>query len=184
MWVTQDTMVCNLPEHSKTQPIHPNPMGPPLDYMVKCKVFDYIQSDLYDLCCFYALGTTGNPPDFPSPQEPVTCNQVRDLLKSTRSIGCPYMILVHSTDSMTTMSMLWELHTAACLRHLQVDLHDKSVKMSLCPFCTNVGMNDSVLLKPHYHSALQCQLWVQKVLKAGICLVFCSAQPQKSVPWV
>ena len=35
-------MICNLPEHSKTQPNHPNPMGLPLGYMVKCKVFDCI----------------------------------------------------------------------------------------------------------------------------------------------
>ena len=61
-WATQDTMNCDLPEHGKTQPNHPNPMGPPLGYMTKCKVFDCIQSDLYDLCRFYALGMTGDPP--------------------------------------------------------------------------------------------------------------------------
>ena len=64
-------MICDLPEHGKTQPNHPDPVGPPLDYMVKCKVFDCIQSDFYDLCHFYALGMTGDPPDFPSPWEPV-----------------------------------------------------------------------------------------------------------------
>ena len=35
--------------------------------------------------------------------------------------------------------MLRELHTAMCLRCLQVDLQDKSVKLSFCPFCTYVG---------------------------------------------
>ena len=70
------------------------------------------------------------------------CNQVKDLLKSARSIGHPYMILVHSNDSVTTVSMLWELHTTTCLRHLQVDLRDKSNKMSFCPFCAYAGAND------------------------------------------
>ena len=31
---------------------------------------------------------------------------------------------------------------ATCLRPLQVDLHDKSIKMSFCPFFTYVGVND------------------------------------------
>ena len=99
-------MNCDLPEHSKTQPNHPDPMGPPLGYMAKCKVFDCIRSDLYNLCCFYTLGMTGDPPDFAPPWEPVTCNQVKDLLKSARSIGHLYMILAHSNNSMTVMSML------------------------------------------------------------------------------
>ena len=64
-WAMQDTMNCDLPEHGKTQLNHPNPVEPPLGYMEKCKVFDCIQSDLYDLCRFYALGMTGNLLDFP-----------------------------------------------------------------------------------------------------------------------
>ena len=136
-WAMRDTMNCDLPEHSKTQPNHPDSMGLPLGYMAKCKVFDCILSDLYDLCHFYALGTTGNPPDFPPPREPVTRNQVEDLLKSARSIGCPYMILAHSNDSVTAVSMLQELHTTTCLRHLQVDLCDK---LSRCPSAPSACM--------------------------------------------
>ena len=105
-WATQDTMICDLPEHGKAQPNHPDPMGPLLNYMVECKVFDCIWSDLYDLCRFYALGMTGNRPDFPAPRGPVTCSQVRDLLKSAQSIGHPYAILAHSADSVTSVSML------------------------------------------------------------------------------
>ena len=41
-WAMRDTMICDLPEHGKTQPNHPDPMGPPLGYMAKCKVFDCI----------------------------------------------------------------------------------------------------------------------------------------------
>ena len=153
-------MNCDLPEHGKTQPNHPDPMGLPLGYMVKCKVFNCIQSDLYDLCHFYALGMTGDPPDFPSPWEVVTHSQVKDLLMSTRSISCPYMILVHSTDSLITVSMLQELHTTTCLRHLQVDLCSKSVKMSFCPFCAYAGANNLSYLNhiiiAHYNASYGC----------------------------
>ena len=160
-WATWDTMICNLPEHSKAQPNHPNPVGPPLDYMAECKVFDCIRSDLYDLCHFYALGTTGDPPDFPVPWEPVTHRQVRDLLKLAQSIGRSYVILAHSTDSVTAMSMLRELHMATCLRHLQVDLCDKFIKMSFCPFCAYTGANDLSYLNHiiivHYNTSYGCR---------------------------
>ena len=86
-WVTRDTMICDLPKHGKMQPNHPDLVGPPLDYMGECQVFDGIQSNIYDLCRFYTLGTTGDPPEFPLPWEPVTHGQIRDLLKSARSIG-------------------------------------------------------------------------------------------------
>ena len=138
-WVTRDTMICDLPKHGKMQPNHHDPVGLPLGYMGECQVFNGIRSDIYDLCRFYALGMTSDPPEFPAPQEPVTSCQVRDLLKSAHSIGRPYLILVHSTDSVMAVSMLRELHMAVCLRRLQVDLRDKSVKLSFCPFCTYVG---------------------------------------------
>ena len=80
-------MICDLPEHGKMQPNHPDPVGPPLDYMGECRVFDGIWLDLYDLCHLYALGMTGNPPEFPMPRELVTHGQVRDLLKSAHFIG-------------------------------------------------------------------------------------------------
>ena len=114
-WATRDTMICDLPEHGKAQPNHPDQVGPPLDYMGECQVFNDIQSDIYDLCRFYILGMTGDPPEFPAPQEPATHGQIRDLLKSAHAIGWLYMILVHSADSVTAISMLRELHTAACL---------------------------------------------------------------------
>ena len=30
-WATRDTMICDLPEHGKVKPNHPDPVGPPLD---------------------------------------------------------------------------------------------------------------------------------------------------------
>ena len=154
-------MICDLPEHDKMQPNHPDPMGPPLDYMAEYKVYDGILLDLYYLRRFYVLGMSGDPPEFHTPWELVMHSQVRDLLKSAQSIGHPYMIPVHSTDSVTTMSLLWELHTAACLKHLQVDLRDKSVKMSFCPFCTYAGANDLSYLNhiiiAHYNTSYGCE---------------------------
>ena len=121
-WATRDTMICDLPKHGKMQPNHPDPVGLPLDYMGECQVFDSIQSDIYDLCRFYTLGTTGDLPEFTTPQEPVTSRQIRDLLKLAHSIGRPYLILAHSANLVTAISMLRELHTATCLQCLQVDL--------------------------------------------------------------
>ena len=70
------------------------------------------------------------------------------------------MILAHSTDSVTTVSMLQELHTTACLRCLQVDLHGKSIKMSFCPFCACVGANNLSYLNHiiivHYNTSYGC----------------------------
>ena len=105
-------MICDLPKHGKMQPNHPNSLGLPLGYMGECQVFDGIWSDIYDLCRFYALGMTGNLPEFPAPQEPVTHGQVRDLLKSAHSISQPYLILAHSANSVMAISMLRELHMA------------------------------------------------------------------------
>ena len=131
-WAMRDTMICDFPEHRKAQPNHPDLVGPPSDYMCKCQVFSGIRSDIYDLCRFYILGKTGDPPEFPAAQAPATHGQITDLLKSAHAIGLPHLILAHSADSVTAVSMLRELHTAACLRHLQVNLRDKSVKLSFC----------------------------------------------------
>ena len=61
-WAARDTMICNLPKHSKVQPNHLDPVGPPLEYMCDHQVFNGIRSDIYDLCQFYILGMMGDPP--------------------------------------------------------------------------------------------------------------------------
>ena len=187
-WATRDTIICDLPEHGKVQPNHPDPVGPPLDYMHKCQVFNGIRSDIYDLCWFYILGMTGDPPEFPAPWEPTTHGQIRDLLKSSRAIGQPYLILVHSTDSVMAVSLLRELHTATCLQWLQVDLWDKSVKLSFCPFCAYAGENDLSYLNhiiiAHYNVSYGCgQCLKQAFISSSalhthikVCLRFASAK--------
>ena len=74
--------------------------------------------------------------------------------------GRPYKILANNADSLTAMSMLQELHMATCLRCLQVDPHDKSIKMFFCPFCTYTGANDLSYLNhiiiAHYNASYGC----------------------------
>ena len=159
-WATRDTMICDLPEHGKVQPNHPDLVGLPLEYMRDHQVFDCIRSDIYDLCQFYILGITGDPPKFPTPQEPTTHGQVRDLLKLAHTISQPYLILVHSANSVTAVSLLRELHTATCLWQLQVDLQDKSVKLLFCSFCSYAGGNYLSYLNhiiiTHYNTSYGC----------------------------
>ena len=56
--------------------------------------------------------------------------------------------------------MLRELHTTTCLQCLQVDLQDKLVKLSFCPFCTYTrGNNLSYLnhiIVAHYNASYGC----------------------------
>ena len=167
-------MICNLPEHGKAQPNHPDLVGPPLDYMHECKVFDGIRSDIYDLCWFYILGMMGDPPEFPAPREPTTHGQIRDLLKLAHAIGQPYLILAHSADSVTAVSMLRELHTIACLQHLQVDLRDKSVKLLFCPFCAYAWGNDLPCLNhiiiTHYNASYGCGKCLKQAFISSLAL--------------
>ena len=71
------------------------------------------------------------------------------------------MILAHSADLVTAVSMLRELHTATWLQCLQVDLRGKLVKLSFCPFCTYVGGNDlsyldHIIIIAHYNASYGC----------------------------
>ena len=90
----------------------------------------------------------------------MTHGQIRDLLKSAHAISWPYLILAHSVDLVTAVSLLRELHSTTCLWWLQVDLRDKSVKLSFCPFCTYAGGNDLSCLNhiiiAHYNASYGC----------------------------
>ena len=55
-WVARDTMICDFPEHGKVQPNHPDPMGPPLDYMGECQVFAGIRSNIMTCAGFMPWG--------------------------------------------------------------------------------------------------------------------------------
>ena len=117
---------------------------------------------------------TGDPPEFPAAQEPMTHRQIRDLLKLAHAISWPYLILVHSADSVTAISLLRELHTTTCLRWLQVDLRGKSVKLSFCPFCAYVGGNDLSYLNhiiiTHYNASYRCGKCLKQAFISSLAL--------------
>ena len=167
-------MICDLLEYGKAKPNHPDPVGPPLEYMHDRKVFEGVRSDIYNLCWFYVLGMTGDPPEFPTPREPLTHGQVCDLPKSAHAIGWPYLILAHSTDSVTAVSLLRELHTTVCLWQLQVDLWDKSVKLSFCPFCAYARGNELSYLNHiiivHYNASYRCGRCLKQAFISSLVL--------------
>ena len=100
--------------------------------------------------------------------------QIRDLLKSACAIGWPYLILVQSADSVTAVSMLRELHTTTCLQCLQVDLRDKSVKLSFYPFCAYAGGNDLSYLNhiiiAHYNASYRCRKCLKQAFVSSSAL--------------
>ena len=116
----------------------------------------------------------GDPPKFPTPREPVTHGQIQGLLKLAHTIGWPYLILAHSTDSVMAVLLLRELHTTTCLWWLQVDLWDKSVKLSFCPFCAYAGGNDLSYLNhiiiAHYNASYSCGQCLKHVFISSLAL--------------
>ena len=70
--------------------------------------------------------------------------------------------------------MLQELHTVTCLRCLQVDLHNKSVKMSFCPFCMYAGTNDLSYLDHiiivHYNASYECRKCLKQAFVSSSAL--------------
>ena len=116
----------------------------------------------------------GDPPEFPAPWEPATHRQIQDLLKLAHAIGRPYLILVHSVDSVMAVSLLRELHATACLWWLQINLWDKSVKLSFCPFCAYVGGNDLSYLNHiiimHYNVSYGCGRCLKQAFISSLVL--------------
>ena len=87
------------------------------------------------------------------------------------------------------VSMLRELHTATCLRRLQVDFQDKSVKLLFCPFCTYSGGNDLSYLNhiiiAHYNTSYGCGKCLKHAFVSSsalhnhkkVCLGFVTKKP-------
>ena len=73
------------------------------------------------------------------------------------------------------MSLLRELHTTACLRRLQVDLRDKSVKLSFCPFCTYAGGGNDLSYLNHiiivyYNASYGCEKCLKQTFISYLAL--------------
>ena len=81
------------------------------------------------------------------------------------------MTLVHSHNSVTAMFMLQKLNTTACLRCLQVDIHDKSIKMSFFPFCAYTSANDLSYLNhiiiAHYNTSYGCGKYLKQAFMSS-----------------
>ena len=85
--------------------------------------------------------------------------------------------------------MLRELHMATCLWCLQVDLWDKLVKLSFCPFCTYTGGNDLSYLNHiiivHYNASYGCGKCLKRAFMSSsalhnhkkVCLGFITKKP-------
>ena len=72
------------------------------------------------------------------------------------------------------MLLLRELHTATRLQQLQVDLWDKLVKLSFCPFCAYAGGNDLSYLNHiiivHYHASYGCGRCLKQAFISSLAL--------------
>ena len=75
---------------------------------------------------------------------------------------------------MTAISLLRELHTTTCLWGLQVDLWDKSVKLSFCLFCTYAGGNGlsypNHIIIVHYNASYGCGQCLKQVFVSSSAL--------------
>ena len=65
-WNMPDTMTCDHADPCKIAKF-PDPIGPPLEYMKHCGVFDPNKTNEYDLCQFYQVGLFRDFLDFPHP---------------------------------------------------------------------------------------------------------------------
>ena len=65
-WEKCDTMTCDHGDPCK-ELRHPDPTGPPLNYMKHRGVFKAKRSNEYDLCHFYHVELSRDLPTFPSP---------------------------------------------------------------------------------------------------------------------
>ena len=100
---------------------HPDPAGPPLDYMKYCGVFKAKKSNKYNLCHFYCIELSRDLPTFPSPSEPATCEMLEDFLLKAQALGHPNLIVAFVQDLATAVCLLQELHSKDSLRHLPME---------------------------------------------------------------
>ena len=179
-WSTCDTMACDHADPCKEAKF-PDPIGPPLEYMKHCRVFDAKKTNEYYLCHFYQVGLSGDLPNFLSPREPATCGWVSKFLLKARTLAWPNLIMAHLQDSVTAICLVQELHIKDSLWHLlmepKADAAGKAIKkLSFCPFYMYSGSND-----PSYMNHIICG-HDNMNYGCGKCLneVFTTGQPLKA----
>ena len=174
---------------------HPDPAGPPLDYMKHHGVFKAKKSNEYDLCHFYHIELSGDLPTFLSPCEPATHGMLEDFLLKVRALGCPNLIVAFAWDSAMAVCLLQELHSKVSFRHLPMepkpDMGGKATKkLSFCPFCLYNGSNDlsymNHIMCGHYHANYSCGQCLKEVFTMGQQLKnhlkICTGFPKASTP--
>ena len=129
----------------------PDPLGPPLDYMVSCGVSEPKKTSKYDLCHFYQVGLSGDLPEFPLSCEPTTHEQVNSLLLKARVLGWPNLIMVHSQDVVTAVCLLQELDIKDTLHCLPMET---KVEAFLLPFLPILWEQQSILHESYCLRAL------------------------------
>ena len=192
-WHMHDTMTCDHADPWKGAKF-PDHLGPPLEYMKHCGVFDPKKTNEYNLCQFYQVGLSRDLLDFPTPHEPATHEWVSKFLLMTRSLGQPNLIVAHPRDSVMAICLLQELHVKDSLQHLlmepKADAAGKAIKkLSFCPFCIYSCSNDpsymNHIICGHYNANYGCEKCLKEVFTTGKLLKnhmkVCEGLPKEAV---
>ena len=151
---------------------HPDPAGPPLDYMKHYGVFKAKKSNEYDLCHFYHIDLL----TFPSPCEPATNKMLEDFLLKAWALGHPNLVVAFAWDMATAVCLLQELHSkdsVSCLpMEPKADVGRKTTKkLSFCLFCLYHGSNNlsymNHIMYGHYHANYGCGKCLKEVFTMG-----------------
>ena len=100
-----------------------DPAGSLLDYMVSHDDLKVTQTSGYDLCHFYQVGHSGRGdlPPFPSPHWPATHEKLLEFLYKATAEVQSNLIVIHTSDSVTVVSFLSDLHNKNSLHHLPLN---------------------------------------------------------------
>ena len=159
-WEKHDAMIYDHRNPCK-ELRHPDPAGPPLDYMKHRRVFKAKKSNEYNLCHFYHVELSGDLPTFPSPHEPATHKMLEEYLLKTQALGHPNLIVAFAWDSATAVCLLQELHSKDSLRCLPMELKSDvcgkaTKKLSFCLFCLYHSSNNlsymNHIMCGHFHA--------------------------------
>ena len=193
-WEKHDAMTCDHGDPYK-ELRHPDPAGPPLDFMKHHRVLKAKKSNKYDHCHFYHIELSRDLPTFPSPSEPATCEMLEDFLLKARALGHPNLIVAFAWDSSTAVCLLQEIHSKDSLRHLPMepkpDVGGKATKkLSFCPFYLYNGSNNlsyiNHIMCRHYHANYGCGQCRKEVFTMGQQLKnhlkICTGFPKANTP--
>ena len=123
--VTWDKMICDHTDPTKRAK-HPDPLGMSIAYMELQGTFKAIKTSEYGLSCFYQVGTSGDFPMFPEPQETATTDDICCLLQEACELAQPNLVVTLTQDMVTVIVLLHDLHNHKSLQWLKMQT-DKEV---------------------------------------------------------